>query len=234
MLLLQAEVKTIDGGKDPPRVVHTEQPSLALHRQPDQHSTTKQKAELSAKHKTLPLDRRRNKVGVVKGVAQGGAQGMNREPVDQEVSNQIGVNSAHKAAFVHQAPNIVTSNSSKSKHYRSKLVRVTPTGNATLVLEYMSKCPIESKDAISALSRARSKECKQDITDTVCATSERNLYPLSLPRFCPFTGMLLHSLYMYMYSMYVCIMFTRNLFKIRLSCSLGHKLNHIFVSQIDM
>lgn len=185
---LMAEVKTIDGGKDPPRVVHTEQPSLALHRQPDQHSTTKQKAELSAKHKTLPLDRRRNKVGVVKGVAQGGAQGMNREPVDQEVSNQIGVNSAHKAAFVHQAPNIVTSNSSKSKHYRSKLVRVTPTGNATLVLEYMSKCPIESKDAISALSRARSKECKQDITDTVCATSERNLYPLSLPRFCPFTG----------------------------------------------
>eukprot|EP00057_Strongylocentrotus_purpuratus_P010678 XP_011665152.1 PREDICTED: xylosyltransferase 1 [Strongylocentrotus purpuratus] len=113
---------------------------------------------------------------------------MNKEPVDQEVSNQIGVNSAHKAAFVHQAPNIVASNSSKSKHYRSKLVRVTPTGNATLVLEYMSKCPIESKDAISALSRARSKECKKDITDTVCATSERNLYPLSLPRFCPFTG----------------------------------------------
>ncbi|XP_072168559.1 xylosyltransferase 2-like [Diadema setosum] len=124
------------------------------------------------------------------------------DQVDQEVSNQLS-NSAHKASPNQrpaQAAATATNDtggaydSARAQRYRSKLVRITPTGNASLVLEYEAKCPIESKDAISALSRAQTVACKQEITDIVCATSRRSLYPLQLPRYCPHPGKYINEL----------------------------------------
>ena len=196
----QDEGKSINGGKDPPhsrkkpnqRHKSDEQPVLSIHRDLDEQmkDVKKDEAKRTKEERSkiadqnLPLDRRRGG----KAASVGGKEldkGRIREPPDQEVSNQLS-NSAHQVAHV------IANNSQdsvKAQRYRSKLVRITPTGNATLVLEYESKCPIENKDAISALSRAQTATCKQEITDIVCATRERSLYPLQLPRYCPHQGL---------------------------------------------
>ncbi|CAM9316629.1 unnamed protein product [Lampetra fluviatilis] len=54
--------------------------------------------------------------------------------------------------------------------------------------DYVPKCEIAGKEALSALSRARSAQCKQEIADVVCLHQEGKLMPESLPRFCPIEG----------------------------------------------
>ena len=45
-------------------------------------------------------------------------------------------------------------------------------------------CNVTSKEALSALARAKTRQCKQDIVDLVCAISRGEVYPSSLPRYC--------------------------------------------------
>lgn len=50
------------------------------------------------------------------------------------------------------------------------------------------KCEISGKEAISALSRAKSKECRQQIAEVYCRHKEGQLMPGKVTRYCPLEG----------------------------------------------
>ncbi|KAJ7992014.1 hypothetical protein DPEC_G00274190 [Dallia pectoralis] len=50
------------------------------------------------------------------------------------------------------------------------------------------QCEISGKEAISALSRAKSRGCRQQIAEVYCRHKERTLMPKSVPRYCPLEG----------------------------------------------
>lgn len=53
---------------------------------------------------------------------------------------------------------------------------------------FTPKCEITGKDALSALARASSKQCQQEIANVVCLHQAGNLMPRSLPRQCQLSG----------------------------------------------
>ncbi|MEQ2173394.1 hypothetical protein GOODEAATRI_031697, partial [Goodea atripinnis] len=61
---------------------------------------------------------------------------------------------------------------------------------ATLEVTYDQppKCEISGKEAISALSRAKSKECRQQIAEVYCRHKEGQLMPDAVTRYCPIEG----------------------------------------------
>lgn len=50
------------------------------------------------------------------------------------------------------------------------------------------KCEISGKEAISALARAKSKECRQQIAEVYCRHKEGQLMPEKVTRYCPLEG----------------------------------------------
>ncbi|XP_026180581.1 xylosyltransferase 2 isoform X1 [Mastacembelus armatus] len=54
--------------------------------------------------------------------------------------------------------------------------------------DFVPKCDIIGKDALSALHRARSQQCQQEITNIVCQHQAGQLMPDALPQFCPQLG----------------------------------------------
>uniref|UniRef100_A0A8C2WFP8 Xylosyltransferase 1 n=1 Tax=Cyclopterus lumpus TaxID=8103 RepID=A0A8C2WFP8_CYCLU len=50
------------------------------------------------------------------------------------------------------------------------------------------RCEISGKEAISALSRAKSRECRQQIVEVYCKHKDRALMPEKVPRYCPIEG----------------------------------------------
>ncbi|XP_039979693.1 xylosyltransferase 1-like isoform X2 [Xiphias gladius] len=50
------------------------------------------------------------------------------------------------------------------------------------------QCEISGKEAISALSRAKSRECRHQIAEVYCKHKERALMPEKVPRYCPIEG----------------------------------------------
>lgn len=58
-----------------------------------------------------------------------------------------------------------------------------PTENS-----FTPKCEITGKDALSALARASTKQCQQEIANVVCLHQAGNLMPRSLPRHCQLSG----------------------------------------------
>ncbi|KAG7256262.1 hypothetical protein CRUP_025510 [Coryphaenoides rupestris] len=50
------------------------------------------------------------------------------------------------------------------------------------------QCEISGKEVISALSRAKSRECRQQIAEVYCKHKEGTLMPLQVPRYCPREG----------------------------------------------
>ena len=73
---------------------------------------------------------------------------------------------------------------------------------------YQSKCAIQSKDALSALKRANTAECKQAIADTACKGQTDDLYPKHLPRFCMYRGRFSDNLTKFA-TVQVCIFYDR-------------------------
>lgn len=55
---------------------------------------------------------------------------------------------------------------------------------------YVPKCNITSKEAMSAITRAKTADCKQKLADTACLSLEEKLYPKNLPHLCPHKGKL--------------------------------------------
>ena len=45
-------------------------------------------------------------------------------------------------------------------------------------------CDITGKDSLSAIKRASSIQCKQEILDLICAIERGEVYPKQLPRYC--------------------------------------------------
>lgn len=58
-----------------------------------------------------------------------------------------------------------------------------PTDNG-----FTPKCEIVGKDALSALARASSKQCQQEIANVVCLHQAGSLMPKSVPRHCQLAG----------------------------------------------
>ena len=56
------------------------------------------------------------------------------------------------------------------------------------VVTYKPKCDIVNKQALSALGRAKTVECRQQIADVACLNADGMLYAPSLPRYCPLRG----------------------------------------------
>ncbi|XP_037545476.1 xylosyltransferase 2 [Nematolebias whitei] len=54
--------------------------------------------------------------------------------------------------------------------------------------DFVPKCNIEGKDALSALHRAASQHCRQEIANIVCQHQAGQLMPDILPQFCPQIG----------------------------------------------
>ncbi|XP_029102906.1 xylosyltransferase 2-like [Scleropages formosus] len=63
--------------------------------------------------------------------------------------------------------------------------------------DFAPKCEVVGKDALSALHRAPSRQCRQEIADVVCQHQEGRLMPESFPQFCPqqhgFSNPVLHG-----------------------------------------
>ena len=172
-------------------------PSLILHDKPEKHDKSingaSNKSSISSK-RTRKIQRgKMNQQGETNSISdrtklQKAVRG-GGPPVDQETDNSNHLsNSAHI-----QNPNqpVLPTNDPKgdlNKHYRSTMVRITPTGNVTMTLDYVAKCPITHKDATSALARAFTSQCKQEIADIVCREQKEPLYPEKLPRYCPLEG----------------------------------------------
>ncbi|KAL6477096.1 hypothetical protein MHYP_G00155950 [Metynnis hypsauchen] len=51
--------------------------------------------------------------------------------------------------------------------------------------DFVPKCEISGKDALSALHRASSRQCRQELANIVCQHQSGELMPQSLPQFCP-------------------------------------------------
>lgn len=62
-------------------------------------------------------------------------------------------------------------------------------GNQTILrleeLDFTPPCEITTKEAISAIHRARTQKCKQQIANTTCLIKQGLFYPSSLPNYCP-------------------------------------------------
>lgn len=58
-----------------------------------------------------------------------------------------------------------------------------PTDNG-----FTPKCEIVGKDALSALARASSKQCQQEIANVVCLHQAGSLMPKAVPRHCQLAG----------------------------------------------
>lgn len=58
-----------------------------------------------------------------------------------------------------------------------------PTDNG-----FTPKCEIVGKDALSALARASSKQCQQEIANVVCLHQAGSLMPKAVPRHCQLVG----------------------------------------------
>lgn len=66
------------------------------------------------------------------------------------------------------------------------------TGNSSPELRYDQppKCEVTGKEAISAMSRAKSKQCRQEIADVYCQHKHGKLMPEKVTRFCTLEGKL--------------------------------------------
>ncbi|KAL4836028.1 hypothetical protein H8958_010469 [Nasalis larvatus] len=80
-------------------------------------------------------------------------------------------------------------NSSRGKDV-SRLPHARKTGGSSPETKYDQppKCDISGKEAISALSRAKSKHCRQEIGETYCRHKLGLLMPEKVTRFCPLEG----------------------------------------------
>ncbi|XP_071796502.1 xylosyltransferase 1-like isoform X1 [Asterias amurensis] len=141
-----------------------------------QFKNSSNQVKKTLKDDSLPLDRRRkfqqSKLSKLKSrtdLEQAGAENFKKDDSVDAKSKELALDV-------------------EKQHYRSTMVRVTPTGNITVQLEYFAKCAVEGRDAISALSRATTPQCKQQIADTVCDMPKGSLYPTRLPRYCSLEG----------------------------------------------
>lgn len=71
----------------------------------------------------------------------------------------------------------------------NRVIKAAPKANQTVLrleeLDFTPPCEISTKEAISAIHRARTQKCKQEIVNTTCLIKQGLLYPAILPNYCP-------------------------------------------------
>ncbi|XP_072124911.1 xylosyltransferase 1 [Mobula birostris] len=70
-------------------------------------------------------------------------------------------------------------------HYKGGAIGKT---SHELHYEQAPRCEITGKEALSALSRAKSKHCRQEIAELYCLHKDGKLMPEKVPRLCPLEG----------------------------------------------
>lgn len=55
-------------------------------------------------------------------------------------------------------------------------------------LDFMPLCDIVGKEAVSAIHRAKTQHCKQQLANITCLNIRGDLYPQQLPHSCPNNG----------------------------------------------
>ncbi|KAM8842522.1 xylosyltransferase 1-like [Synchiropus picturatus] len=74
---------------------------------------------------------------------------------------------------------------SQHRHHHKKPATTSPL---EVTYDQQPKCEISGKEAVSALSRAKSKECRQQIAEVYCRHKEGKLMPEKVTRRCPIEG----------------------------------------------
>ncbi|XP_068581876.1 xylosyltransferase 1 [Cebidichthys violaceus] len=72
--------------------------------------------------------------------------------------------------------------------HQAKKSSATPPPPGLEARKEQPQCEISGKEAISALSRAKSRECRQQIVEVYCKHKDRALMPEKVPRYCPIEG----------------------------------------------
>lgn len=73
------------------------------------------------------------------------------------------------------------------RHYNQKVKR-SVIATSDIKYDQPPKCEITGKEAISALSRAKTKECRQQIAEVYCRHKDKQLMPEKVTRYCPLEG----------------------------------------------
>ncbi|XP_056609958.1 xylosyltransferase 1 [Triplophysa dalaica] len=110
-------------------------------------------------------------------------------------SNEV-IQYAHKKAGHNQTrtglhrkanPTLRPEQSQQHRHHLQQAKRSAPP-TVDIKYDQPPKCEISGKEAISALSRAKTKECRQQIAEVYCRHKERQLMPEKVTRYCPLEG----------------------------------------------
>lgn len=93
--------------------------------------------------------------------------------IDDEDNNSIISNTYAKSAKGIYSKEIIIDVNSKKFHLRLDELTFTPD------------CEILTKEAVSAIHRANTQQCKETIANITCAIQRGTFYPQTLPNFCP-------------------------------------------------
>ncbi|KAB0796113.1 hypothetical protein PPYR_10174 [Photinus pyralis] len=102
------------------------------------------------------------------------------------------VNSARRSKDSFSIDDEDISNSFQAKPKRDTVINKTQNKNQLHLrleeLDFVPACKITTKEAISAIHRAKTQKCKQTISNITCLISADLLYPKELPNYCPNDG----------------------------------------------
>ncbi|XP_065267607.1 xylosyltransferase 1 [Emys orbicularis] len=103
----------------------------------------------------------------------------------------LGKNSNEVLQFSHHAvKNSSSSSNLKEIHRSPRQPHLKRSGNSSPEIRYDQppKCEISGKEAISALSRSKSKHCRREIAEIYCQHKQGKLMPEKVMRLCPLDG----------------------------------------------
>lgn len=83
-------------------------------------------------------------------------------------------------------------NTKKLRYKKEKNGQKSKTNQSLLHVEefdFVPGCDITTKEAISAIHRAKTQKCKQEIVNVTCLAQKGLLYPKKLPNYCPNLGL---------------------------------------------
>ncbi|GAA6065278.1 xylosyltransferase 1, partial [Tachysurus ichikawai] len=73
-------------------------------------------------------------------------------------------------------------------HHHNQQVKKSGVATSEIKYDQPPKCEITGKEAISALSRAKTSECRQQIAEVYCRHKDKQLMPEKVTRYCPLEG----------------------------------------------
>ncbi|KAK5642064.1 hypothetical protein RI129_008231 [Pyrocoelia pectoralis] len=109
-----------------------------------------------------------------------------------DVENSVNSARRSKDSFSIDDEDISNSLIQQTKTKRDTVINKTQNKNQLHLrleeLDFIPTCKITTKEAISAIHRAKTQKCKQIISNITCLISDDLLYPKELPNYCPNEG----------------------------------------------